>query len=189
MVLWLSTAAATLYVSAANEAARLAHAAASRRDAVIAAYADALFPARGPVPVSGGDAGAVRYMQGYIARSAPRARRLVELLVASCELGPLVFGPRRACFTHLSADEQRAYLAEAMASPLYLRRITVLTMRTLLTMAYFASDEVRFHLGIDDDPDPFAERFAPKHSSVGLTFDALTLDAQARVVAGDVGEA
>jgi hypothetical protein len=125
-------------------------------DATIRAYADALFPADGPIPISGSDAGAVKYMRKYLARCQPRQRRLVKLLIVTSELGPLIFGPRRRRFTLLSRSEQQTYIARGYASPIYLRRVIVLTMRALLTMAYFADDAVLRAIGQQHDRDPFA---------------------------------
>jgi hypothetical protein len=168
-MMWLYAAAAALCVSAALVMIHAVYRAARRRQAVVRAYADALFPPHGPVPISGGDAGAVRYMERYIDRSEPRGRRLVKLLIIVSELAPIAFGPRRTSFTRLRASEQQIFLARAMTSRVYLLRMIFITMRVLLTMAYFANETVRFHLGIGDDPEPFAEPTpAPKISGQRL---------------------
>jgi hypothetical protein len=126
-----------------------------RWETTIHAYAEALFPANGPIPISGPDAGAVEFMRQYLDRSQPRQRRLIRLLIEVSEFGPLLFGPTRQRFSRLALADRERYLAAGFVSPLYLRRITVLTMRALLTMAYFANDEVLTHIGMAHDPDPF----------------------------------
>ncbi len=150
---------------------RSLRATARERDAVIRAYADALFPADGPIPISGSEAGAVEFMRNYLERSQPRQRLLVSLLIAASQLGPLLFGARRALFTRLTPAERQVFIAEGYASALYPRRVLVLTMRALLTMAYFAHDAVLAHVGMRHDRDPFgldarAEPPAPKASEV-----------------------
>jgi hypothetical protein len=130
-------------------------------DATIRAYADALFPADGPIPISGSEAGAVEYMRKYLERSQPRQRRLIRLLIVSSELGPLLFGPKRKRFTQLSRAERQDFIARGYASRIYLRRVTVLTMRALLTMAYFANERVIAAIGQRHDADPFAVEVPP----------------------------
>lgn len=141
-------------------------------DATIRAYADALFPADGPLAISGSEAGAVAYMQRYLERAQPRERRLIKLLIVASELGPLAFGPRRKRFTELSRHEQQAYIAQGYTSRIYLRRVIVLTMRALLTMAYFADERVLAAIGQRHDPDPFARDVpTPKVSGTRLIDD------------------
>ncbi len=124
-------------------------------DATVRAYADALFPADGPIPISGSQAGAVEYMRQYLGRCRPRQRRLIELLLVASEMGPVVFGPCRRRFTQLGPKERQTFIARGYVSPIYLRRVIVLTMRALLTMAYFANDEVLLAIGQRHDSDPF----------------------------------
>lgn len=152
-------------------------------DATIRAYADALFPADGPIPISGSEAGAVEYMRHYLERSQPRQRRLVQLLFVACEWGPFVLGPRRCRFTQLTRVEQQTFIAQGFASPLYLRRVIVLTMRALLTMAYFANPDVLCAIGQRHDQDPFGldvptpkasgERLVPGLVDADEAFDAV----------------
>lgn len=140
---------------------RLLDAIAGESDQTVLAFADALFPPGGPIPISGSEAGANEFMRKYLAACQPRQRALVRLLIAASELGPLLFGPRRRRFTRLSEDERLVFLAEGYASPIYLRRVCVLTMRALLTMAYFADARVLEHIGMQSHPDPFSLDAAP----------------------------
>ncbi len=101
----------------------------------MAACADALFPAGGPIPVSGTEAGLVEYMDRYVARTPRPLRPYMRLLFHFVELSPWVFGPRRARFTRLPQADRIAVLASMAQSCIYLRRVTFLSLRTMLSMA------------------------------------------------------
>jgi hypothetical protein len=128
----------------------------AREQALLAAVADAFFPPGGPIPCSGTEAGALCYFDGYLRRSVPRQRLLMRLLLLFTELGPLLFGPRRARFTRLSQAERLLYLEESSQSERYFRRITFVSFRALMTMAYLSNDEVASVMRMRADTDPFA---------------------------------
>lgn len=142
-------------------AVRLFRAVAGESDQTVRAFADALFPPKGPIPISGSEAGAAEFMRKYTAGCQPRQRRLVYLLITVTELGPLVFGPRRKRFSRLTQAERQAFIADGYTSRIYMRRVCVLTMRALLTMAYFANEQVLAHIGMRVDADPFGLDSAP----------------------------
>ncbi len=131
-----------------------------REQAFVAAAADAFFPAGGPIPVSGAEAGAVRYFDGYLRRSRRTQRFLMRLLFAFTELGPLVFGLRRRRFSRLTVAERLVFLAEAAQSRIYFRRVAFISLRALMTMAYLANDDVARTMGMVADLDPFGLRAA-----------------------------
>ena len=91
--------------------------------ALLRAAADVLFPADGPIPVSGAQAGAVPYFSGMLSRSQPRQQRLFRLLLLFTELSPLLFGPRFARFSRLRHEQRHQFLCAAASSRFYLRRI------------------------------------------------------------------
>lgn len=122
---------------------------------LVRAVADAFFPPGGPIPVSGTEAGAVDYFDGYVQRSSTRQAVLIRLLLAFTELSPMIFGPRRQRFTVLSHDERVRFLDTARSSSIYFRRVSFVGFRALMTMAYLANDEVARHVGMVADRDPF----------------------------------
>ncbi|HHH12045.1 MAG TPA: hypothetical protein ENK23_08255, partial [Sorangium sp.] len=65
----------------------------AREQTTLAAAADAFFPAGGPIPISGTDAGAIRYFAQYMQRAHSAQRLLTRLLIAFTEYSPLWFGP------------------------------------------------------------------------------------------------
>jgi hypothetical protein len=137
-----------------------------KEQAIAAACADALFPPGGPIPLSGTEAGLVGYLDGYL-RGLPRVPRvLVRLLLHSIEHGPWLFGPRPARFTRLRPRERVAVLREMAQSSLYFRRISLLSMRTMLTMGYLAHPEVAQRMHIVPNATPF--------ESAGLAGGGLT---------------
>jgi hypothetical protein len=126
-----------------------------KEQAIVAVCADALFPPGGPIPISGTEAGLVRYMDQYLRRLPPFPRLLGRLLFHSVEHGPWVFGPRMARFTRLRPEERIAMLGEMAQSRLYFRRISFLSMRTMMTMGYLAHPDVARALHIVPDAAPF----------------------------------
>jgi hypothetical protein len=127
-----------------------------KEQAIIAAAADALFPPGGPIPVSGTEAGLVAYMDAYLSGLPAAPRFLVRLLFHSVEHAPWIFGPRRVRFTHLAPAERIAALGAMAESPLYLRRVSFLSMRTVMTMGYLACPAVAARMGMVADLAPFA---------------------------------
>jgi hypothetical protein len=127
----------------------------AKEQAIVAACADTLFPAGGPIPISGTDAGLVEYMEGYFERLPSQQRVLVRLLLWFIEHGPWIFGPRPVRFTSLP-EAERLHVLEAMrTSPIYFRRIAFLSIRTMLTMGYLAHPLVAKSMNMTFDPDPF----------------------------------
>jgi len=127
----------------------------AREQALARAAAETFFPPDGPIPVSGIQAGCVRYLDRYLARSRLPQRRLLLLLLWFNEYAPLLFGPVRRRFSMMNATQRLAYLAEAEASSLYLRRVTMLAMRGLITFGYFDNEDVLRCIGMKFDTDPF----------------------------------
>jgi hypothetical protein len=126
-----------------------------KEQAIVAACADAFFPAGGPIPISGTEAGLVAYFDAYAARLPKGQGLLVRLLLWFIEHGPWVFGPRAKRFTKMRHDERLAVLASMQKSPIYFRRVAFLSMRTMLTMGYLAHPDVCRAMHLVHDPDPF----------------------------------
>ncbi len=133
-----------------------------KEQAVVAAAADALFPPGGPIPVSGTDAGLVAYMDRHLAGLPAVPRLLGRLLFHSVEHAPWIFGPRRVRFTRLGQAERVAALREMAESPLYLRRVSFLSMRTMMTMGYLACPAVAASMRMAADLAPFERAPAPR---------------------------
>jgi hypothetical protein len=135
-----------------------ARALSAKERAIAAACADALFPPGGPIPLSGTEAGLVEYMEHHVARAPRPLRPYLRLLLHAVELSPWVFGPRRARFTRLSQRDRIAVLASMAQSRIYLRRVTFLSLRTLLSMGYLANEKVACAIGVACCPAPFERR-------------------------------
>jgi hypothetical protein len=130
-----------------------------KEQAVVAACADALFPAGGPIPLSGTEAGLVRYMDGYLRRMPAQSRALARLLWVFTEHGPWIFGPKRRRFTRLLPAERAAVLDDMRTSRIYFRRIAFLSLRTMLTMGYLANGDVATRMGMVSARNPFQQAF------------------------------
>lgn len=142
-------------------AKRVAHGLLSgKEESIVAACADTFFPAGGPIPVSGTEAGLVEYFERYFARLPEGQRVLVRLLLWFMEHGPWVFGPRRVRFTDLAEPDRLAVLEGMRTSRIYFRRIAFLSMRTMLTMGYLANDDVARAMRMSANATPFEPRTA-----------------------------
>lgn len=135
-----------------------------RQQAIVAACADAFFPPGGAIPVSGTEAGLVRYLDAYVRRLDARGRFLVGLLFLFIELGPFAFGPRRRRFTRLALADRIELLRRMGESDLYFLRVSFLSMRTMLTMGYLSNARVASAMQMEIDPAPFEER-APSRAA------------------------
>jgi hypothetical protein len=126
-----------------------------REQRILAAIGDAFFPLSGPIPVSGVEAGVVAYFNRYLARATRTTRVLMRLLFSFIELSPLPFGPRRRPFTRLELAERIELLDGMSKSRIYFRRVSFISIRALMTMAYLANDRVAKAMGMTPDRDPF----------------------------------
>ena len=126
-----------------------------REQRVLTAVADAFFPPGGPIPLSGSEAGVTAYFDRYIGRSGTRQAFLMRLLLLFMDLSPVAFGPQRQLFSRLTLEERIAHLRDAFTSRIYFRRVSFISLRALMTMAYLADDQVARHMGMCFDTDPF----------------------------------
>lgn len=163
-VLWIARAIFGGYPRSALHAVLLTN----KEQAIVSACADALFPTGGPIPVSGTEAGLVRYMDGYLGRLPRLPRLLARLLLLSIEHGPWIFGPRPARFTRMKPIERVAVLRAMARSSLYFRRLSFLSLRTMMTMGYLAHPDVARRMHIVPNASPFEDgRGAGEHGAQG----------------------
>jgi hypothetical protein len=130
----------------------------AKEQAIVAACADALFPAGGPIPLSGTEAGLVEYVELYIARAPCALRPLMRLLFHSVEHSPWILGPRHTRFTRLSHADRIAVLSSMARSRIYFRRVIFLSLRTMLSMGYLANEHVARSIGLTSCTTPFERR-------------------------------
>lgn len=117
--------------------------------------ANAFFPEGGPIPLSGSEANVVDYFDDYVNRAQPAQQLLMRLLFAFIELGPLVFGPRFRPFSRLSPEDRIRFLDGARESRIYFRRVSFVSLRALMTMAYLSHPEVARHMKMEPSTDPY----------------------------------
>lgn len=127
-----------------------------KEQAILAAAADALFPPGGPIPLSGTEAGAIRYLDAYVGRVDAAQRALMRLLFQAVEHVPWVLGPRCARFTRLDPAARIVFLRKLATSNFYFFRVVFLSLRMMLTMAYLANEEVARRMHIVTSLAPFA---------------------------------
>ena len=123
--------------------------------AVIEACAEVLLPQGGAIPLSGIDAGVVPYFDDVLARVPTTTRMLLRALIHFVEVSPWVYGPFKARMSRLAPEHRAKVLRALMDSRLYLLRTAFLGLRTVLTIAYFGSEEVNRSIGATPDLNPF----------------------------------
>ncbi len=127
----------------------------AKEQEIVAASSDALFPAIGPMRLSGSQAGAVAYFDRLLRGVPPRHRLLLRMLLLLVEHGPWIFSFQRR-LTRQSPQQRSATMEGWRTSELYLRRAAFTSLRTFLTMAYLANPEVASALGVVACRHPFA---------------------------------
>jgi hypothetical protein len=127
-----------------------------KEQAVVAACAEALFPARDPMPLTGIEAGIVEYFDGHLLTLPADKRLQIRALLWLVEHSPWIFaGSRR--FSALPPERREAFLADMAMSRFYLRRLCFVSLRTLLCFAYFANPVIAARLGCTPNTRPFEE--------------------------------
>jgi len=114
--------------------------------AALAAVSEAMFPAGGRIPSSGLDADLPAYIDRWMDQMPRGVRVQMHLLFFLIEHATLIFPApgrhRRRRFSSLTLEQQIAVLEAWGASPLYPRRLVFLSLRSILTMGYFAHPPV-----------------------------------------------
>lgn len=143
----------------ARNASRLASPAmlTSIEQRVVVAASDAMFPRGGAIEASGSEAGVLDYFERMLAEMPPKNRALVRLLLVFIELSPLVFFFRLP-FSRQGEDDRVATLEALATSPIYFLRITFQSLRTLVSIAYLANDDVARQVGAVPNLSPFEGR-------------------------------
>lgn len=121
---------------------------------VVVAASDAMFPRGGAIEASGSDAGVVAYFEQMLSEMPGKNRTLVRLLLVFIELSPLVFFLRLP-FSRQREDERVSTLEALSSSPIYFLRITFQSLRTLISIAYLANDDVAQQVGAVPNLSPF----------------------------------
>jgi hypothetical protein len=111
-----------------------------------------MFPPGGHIRSSGLDADLPAYIDRWMAVSQPRVRLLMHLLFFFVEHATLLFPApgrhRRRRFSSLGLEQRVAVLGAWGESGLYLRRLVFMSLRSILTMGYFAHPPVLRQLGV-----------------------------------------
>jgi hypothetical protein len=151
MVIWLLVIAVLVWVvlrvTAGYPAPDRDYRVLRRREvASLAAISEAMFPPGGHIDSSGLDADLPAYIDRWMEVSPPRVRVLMHLLFFLVEHATLFFpapGHRsRRRFSSQSLEQRSAVLGAWGDSRLYLRRIVFMSLRSILTMGYFAHPPV-----------------------------------------------
>jgi hypothetical protein len=120
--------------------------------ASLTSVSEAMFPPGGHIHSSGLDAELPAYIDRWMAVSPRRVRLLMHSLFFFVEHATLLFPApgrrRRRRFSSLDLEQRVAVLGAWGESNLYLRRLVFMSLRSILTMGYFAHPPVLRQLGV-----------------------------------------
>jgi hypothetical protein len=124
--------------------------------AVVTAAAEAIFPRGGAIERGGLDARIPWHVDQFFGAQPARNRLLMRLLFLLVEHGTILFPPpgrgRLRRFSALTREQQLAYLEGWQTSRLSSRRLVFTSLRSILTMGYFADRGVLDALGLAPRP-------------------------------------
>lgn len=128
-----------------------------KEQAVIQAAANAMFPRGGVLPISGSEAGVLRYFNETLVTSPRQIRLLLRLLLVLTEHGPWLINLRPRLTKQ--APEQRVETLRSWAEhPVYFLRVAFTSLRTLISFAYLSDVRVVQKIGATPNRDPFGGR-------------------------------
>lgn len=113
----------------------------AREQHLLAKSAEAFFPEGGALP-SAAEAGVVQYLDKMFTQLPKQQQLLIRLLFVLIEHGPLIFGPFKGRTTRLSQEARINYFRSWEESSIYFRRLAFLSLRSLVTIGYFSSQQV-----------------------------------------------
>jgi hypothetical protein len=135
----------------------------AKEQAVLLACADTLFPDRAVMPLTGGEAGVVEYLDAHLAALPPSKQTQLRLLFAFIEHAPWLIGPggpsRR--FTALPPAQRTAFLLRLSLSNVYFLRVCFLSLRTLTCLAYLHHPAIVAAVGCVANQRPYPPGAAP----------------------------
>ncbi|WP_231513628.1 gluconate 2-dehydrogenase subunit 3 family protein [Mycobacterium paragordonae] len=137
----------------------------TRERAVVAAIAEAFFPAREPIGIDGNAAGAVSYVDRMLSGLALPLRIQLRCLLLAFEVGTALTS-RGALFSAVPLDERVARLQAWERADHYTQRALYSALRWIFTLAYLADPEVQRRIGMPESdahpPAPVRRPGAPR---------------------------
>jgi hypothetical protein len=115
---------------------------------MIRAVGDVIYPEGGTIPYSAYQVGVPEFVDEYLAKMDPQKQRLIHMLLILIQWGPILFLRRARRFIYLSRREQAEFLGWMENSRFYFIRICLLSVRTLLGLAYLADARVLKAMGV-----------------------------------------
>ncbi len=114
---------------------------------IIESVSLALVPDGGDLEVSVYDTDSFDFIGRYLRDSDAGARRGIKALLIIFDLLPFLFIGRFRRFVNLMPAEKELYLADWEASRIYLRRMVLVLLKTIMGMGYYNDDKVLSELG------------------------------------------
>jgi hypothetical protein len=136
----------------------------AREQAILSACAQAMFPDRDVMPLSGEEAGVVEFLDQHLFELPKPNRKLVRLLFVFVEHSPWLFWEPSRPFRRFSALDEKsrtAFLLGMAESRFYFRRVCFVSLRALLCMAYLAHPAIAARVGSTPNQHPFRGESSP----------------------------
>ena len=138
-----------------------------REHDTLRAINDVLYPPGGTIPYSANEVGVREYVDDYVYRLGGRQRLLIRALLLLLEIGPVIFLRARRRLSRLDVHERIAFLEWLDGSSFYVLRIVLISIRTIVGMAFMADERVLAAMGyFKDCPYPGDPRKLPTSRDV-----------------------
>ena len=118
-----------------------------REHGTLRAINDVLYPPGGAIPYGANEVGACEYVDDYLYNMKPKQQRMIRLLLLFLEWAPIVLLRATRRFSRLALDERRRFLEGLENSRLYFLRIVLISIRTIVGMAFLADERVLASIG------------------------------------------
>lgn len=121
----------------------------ARSRPILDAVVDTLFPAGGAFQIAGRDTRLGSDLWEYSRQIHTHGPVGLALLLRAIEYGPYLFGPTRARFTRLSAEDRSVYLSGFESSRLAARRQLIAGIKLIAMLHFYGYPQVQGEIGYD----------------------------------------
>lgn len=108
---------------------------------------DVLYPEGGTIPYSARQVGVCDYVDDYVFDLPKKHQTLVRMLFLLLEFLPLLLFRSKNRLSRMSVDEATDFMKWLEQSPIYYLRIVLISIRTIIGMAFMADERVLKAMG------------------------------------------
>ena len=122
-----------------------------REHGTLRASNDVLYPPGGAIPYGANEVGACEYVDDYVYHMKPKQRRMIRMLFLFLEWAPVVLLRATRRLSRLPLADRQRFLEGLENSRLYFLRLVLISIRTIVGMAFLADERVMASMGFFAD--------------------------------------